>query len=431
MLHRKTQGWRSFFATSFFAVIVLTVGLTSVLFLTKAYAHFNLNVNIRIIHVSHEDGGLRMFIRLPMAYLVADKLGAEKADGTRDAAPFTTNKFEDEKLVHYLDVKALRDNPTGLGKLVTQGHAIIINGVPLTPTFKRLRAYPALQQVPFATLKEAETAIKGDVYKQGFIPTYVGDTVIDAEVFYPTSGAINRYEIQSTLDPMLPLQEETANLILDHAGSDTLTFRLRGLLAEPVEVSRSALKAFITFVVEGVRHIMAGADHILFVFCLVLGAISLPQLLWRITGFTIGHSLTLSAGFFGYTPQGAWFVPFVEITIALSIIYIAARVILKKVQDGMVMTTAIGLLHGLGFSFVLSEILKIDAPNLWQSLLAFNVGVEIGQVAIVVVSWLFLFILALKLPTRMEGIRGLMAGTAIAIASVWTGQRVLLFLSNL
>ncbi len=101
-------------------------------------------------------------------------------------------------------------------------------------------------------------------------------------------------------------------------------FRARGLLTEPVAISRSALSAVITFIKEGVPHIPGGLDHVLFVLCLVLGATRFKNLVWRVTGFTIGHSVTLSVGFFRFVPSGTWFVPTVETGIALSIIYAAA-----------------------------------------------------------------------------------------------------------
>ena len=235
----------------------------------------------------------------------------------------------------------------------------------------------------------------------------------------------------STLDPGLPGQEETANLILDYSPAGTQVFRARGLLAEPVTISRSVLSAVFTFTKEGVRHILEGLDHVLFVLCLVLGATGLRSLVWRATGFTIGHSVTLTAGFFGFVPSGAWFVPAVEMGIALSIIYAAAIAVLPRSQDHggerklIAVTCAIGLLHGLGFSFVLHKILQITSPDIWQSLLAFNVGVEIGQLLIIVAAWpLF------RLTERLSGRTWQMGRWAVAtgcttIALVWTGQRAL------
>jgi len=427
------KGWHRnsailFFLTTFLVVFCCIANL----FVMSAKAHFNLNVNIRIIHVSHEEDGLRMFIRLPMAYLVADKLGEEQSDGTLQPAPYTTNVSENGTLVHYLDPTSLHNDPAGLAKIILDGHLLKVGSIELNPEFKKLRAYPALKQVAFATLEEAENAMKGPVYHEDFKATYVGDTVIDAEVFYPTSEPVTAYKLQSTLDPKLPLQEETANLILDHKNSDTLTFRLRGLLSEPVDISRSAFKAFGTFIMEGQRHILIGVDHVLFVFCLVLGAVTFSSLLWRVTGFTIGHSITLSAGFFGYVPQGAWFVPLVEMVIALSIIY-AAVIAISQMQDNkgsLLITAAIGLLHGMGFSFVLSEILQIDSSNVWQSLLAFNVGVELGQIGIVLATWPLLYLLSKRFPERIGNIRWVLAMPCIVLASIWTGQRSLQLISS-
>ena len=76
--------------------------------------------------------------------------------------------------------------------------------------------------------------------------------------------AINLADCKS-LDPGLPGQENTANLILDYGPGGTKVFRARGLLAEPVAISRSALSAVVTFIKEGVRHILDGLDHVLFV----------------------------------------------------------------------------------------------------------------------------------------------------------------------
>ncbi len=396
-------------------------------------AHFNLNVNIRVIHIEHRRDHLRLLVRLPMAYLVADKLGAEKADGSRDPAPFTTNAMENGTLVHYLDADSLRLNPGGLAKIVADGHVVSADGKVLAAEIGRLRAYPAKKQVPFSSLEEADAALKGPVYQSDFETTYVGDTIIDAEILYRhDAGTPGALTLRSTLDPKLPLQDETANLVLDHRSGEPMIFRIRGLMAEPVEISSSPLAAVVTFITEGIRHILEGADHVLFVFCLLLGATTLRALLWRVTGFTIGHSVTLALGFFGYVPKAAWFVPLVETGIAASIIYAAAIAVSGKERPTAILITAlIGLLHGLGFSFVLSEILRIDAPNLWLSLLAFNIGIEIGQLAIALVLWPALFFCAKALPTRISTIRWALAVPCIAIAALWIGDRSVQFVAAL
>ncbi len=87
-------------------------------------------------------------------------------------------------------------------------------------------------------------------------------------------------------------------------------------------------------------------------------------------------------------------------------------------------TAAIGLLHGLGFSFVLHEMLKVDSPNLWASLISFNVGVEIGQVVLIVAVWPLL-ILGYRLWPRPTAYgRNTIAAACVAVAAVWTVERI-------
>ena len=288
------------------------------------------------------------------------------------------------------------------------------------------------KQAPFALLEEAEAALAGPPYPEEFEETYVGDTIIDVELIYPTGRRVGRYALRSVLDPGLPGQHDTANLILDHAATPPLIFRVRGLMAQPVEVSHSALEAAWTFVAEGVRHILEGTDHVLFVLCLVLGAATLGALAWRVTGFTIGHSVTLTLGFFGHVPTGTWFIPLVETGIALSIVY-AAAVALIAVGHRMttLVTALLGLLHGLGFSFVLSEILDLESPNLWHSLLAFNVGIEIGQLLIVLALWPLLALVAKRFPKRIGAVRWSVALPCIFVATIWTGERSMQLISSL
>jgi hypothetical protein len=90
-----------------------------------------------------------------------------------------------------------------------------------------------------------------------------------------------------------------------------------------------------------------------------------------------------------------------------------------------VVTCAIGLLHGLGFSFVLHKILQVTSPDIWRSLFAFNLGVELGQLTIVVIAWpLFRLIERLSQRAWRFGRWGV-AGRCAATGLFWTGQRAL------
>lgn len=397
-----------------------------------ASAHFELNANIRVIHVEHLDDGLRLYLRLPMPYLVAHLLGPEDADGEPEAAPYTINYRDAGKLLHSFDVDRFLAAPLGLGRLAAEGHRLTVEGRALAPEVEAVRAYPAYLQAPFADLAEARAAFDGPLYPEDEAASFVGDTVVDVGLRYRSDRPVRRYAFSSTLDPGLPGQAETENLLLDDLDGELLIFRKTGLLLEPIEVSRSPAASAWGFLLQGIRHILEGLDHVLFVLCLTIGALSLGNLLWRVTGFTIGHSVTLIAGFFGYVPSGAWFVPAVETGIAVSIIYAGVVAILSKPGAGtLAITTLIGLLHGLGFSFVLQEILRVDAPNLWHSLLSFNVGVELGQIGIVLLVYPVMRLLA-RFGERVSASgRWAVALGCILVAAVWTGERVLLLLEAL
>ena len=398
-----------------------------------AAAHFLLNANLRVAHVEHLDDGLRVYLRLPMPYLVAHLLGEEEEGGVPEPAPYTTNHYEGPDLVHYVDVDAVLEDPIGLGRYAAEGHRIVVGDRVLTPQIEATRVYPSLEQPIFTNLEQAREALRGPAYPDETAATYVGDTVVDVALRYVADGPIHSYTFAGALDPGLPGQEDTENILHDNLHGEVQTFTGKGLLiADGIAVSRTPLAAAWTFILEGVRHILEGLDHVLFVLCLTIGAVSLKALVWRVTGFTLGHTVTLIAGFLGYVPTAGWFIPLVETGIALSIIYAAVIAILHRPGGGtFLITTAIGLLHGLGFSFVLHEILSVDAPNVWESLLAFNLGVEIGQVAVVLAVWPLLFLIARWNAQIARVGRWAVAAPCIAVATFWAGERALSLLQGL
>lgn len=338
--------------------------------------------------------------------------------------------MENGKLTHYVNIEHLRADPLGLGQLAEQGFEFVKDGTRLTGEVEQLRLYRVGEEPNFATLSEAQAAFSSTQLQPDMsAPLYVGDSVVDVVLRYRSDGWIGSYSLASNLDPGLPGQEDTANLVLDYGQGQPKVFRSRGLLLEPLAIERSVFAPTKTFVVEGIRHILEGLDHVLFVICLVLGAQGLHSLLWRVTGFTLGHSVTLALGFFGFVPAGAWFVPAIETGIALSIVYAATIAILpaSRTSPGekrmFVVTCMIGLLHGLGFSFVLQNILQVTSPNIWQSLFAFNVGVEIGQLAIVLASWPILLLIRFLNVKAWKIIQVCVATVCICIASIWAFQR--------
>ena len=422
-------------------VLVFVIGLLAVLAVESAVpaaAHFMLDTRIRIIHVEHLADGLRVYIRLPFPLVVADLLGpADKLTGKRDPAPYTQDQVEDGTLMHYLDIGALRRDPLALGRLVGEGHGLFLADRRLPWTVEATRAHPAAEQPRFTTLDEARAAMQGPPFASAVDRIYAGDVVVDVQLHISYDRPVTHYWFASRLAPNLKNVEELANLLIDYGPAPPAVFRAVGTLKNPIEVNlvipqvaRASERmtwyaAFRKFVGQGTSHVFEGLDHVLFILCLAVGAGRLGYLLWRATGFTIGHSVSLSLGVLGFTPSGAWFVPTIEAAIAVSIIYAGVVAILRREAAATIAITAlIGLLHGFGFSFVLRTLLQVDTPHLWPSVVGFNAGVEIAQVAIIVAVWPLIFVLDTWLPRYSQTGRVVGALPCIAVAGFWTVERV-------
>jgi hypothetical protein len=131
----------------------------------------------------------------------------------------------------------------------------------------------------------------------------------------------------------------------------------------------------------GFFHILEGIDHLLFLLCLVIPFRRIRPLVALVTSFTIAHSITLIASALGFAPDLLWFPPLIEALIALSIVFMAfENIVGSNLQRRCLIAFAFGLVHGFGFSFALRESLQLAGSNVVAALLAFNVGVELGQI---------------------------------------------------
>jgi hydrogenase/urease accessory protein HupE len=190
-----------------------------------------------------------------------------------------------------------------------------------------------------------------------------------------------------------------------------------------------------TYLVFGMQHIWQGNDHLLFIACLVLIAGSWRRILITITGFTLAHSITLALAALELVRVP---VPPVEAVIALSIVFLAREIALDRRdtltwRHPIAVSSSFGLLHGFGFASALSDI-GLPQTEIPAALLAFNVGVEIGQVVFVatILSIFWLVTQSLK-KLKLESVNWLlniekpMAYTVGAITMFWTVERISAF----
>jgi hydrogenase/urease accessory protein HupE len=115
-------------------------------------------------------------------------------------------------------------------------------------------------------------------------------------------------------------------------------------------------QASVGFVRLGVEHILSGADHLLFLLCLIIPFRRIRGLIPVITAFTVGHSITLIGTAYGLAPIGKWFSPFIETAIAVSIVYMALENIVgASLGRRWIIAGIFGLVHGFGFADTLKE----------------------------------------------------------------------------
>ena len=175
------------------------------------------------------------------------------------------------------------------------------------------------------------------------------------------------------------------------------------------------------FVRTGFSHILGGLDHLLFVFCLVLPVRGWRSLVTIVTAFTLAHSLTLAAAALGFTPSARWFPPLVEVLIAASIVWLAIENIVlseERLAARWPVAFAFGLVHGFGFSFALANTLQFAGSNLLSALLAFNVGVELGQLAVLAAAVPLLWVVRRYAGAGRERLVTIL-GSVIVAHSAW------------
>jgi HupE / UreJ protein len=406
------------------AALSLFICLTGLMGAGSVHAHPLTTRNVRVIHLDAAGADAVAYIRLTLPLLVGNGVAPPSAGVPVPAAPFTLSRWESGLPFWYADIDAIRSNARELGRLVVEGHTVAVDGATIPGRLLSVAVHPRGHVPPFDTVAQAATAVAPVPWPDEVTEIDSGYVIVDTAVAYTVPRNIRRLTVSSRLAPGALGEVATVNLLVDHRDRDAVYYRATGLLTEPLVIAPGPLEGAGSFVRGGIDHILSGMDHVLFVACLVMGAAGVGALASRITGFTIGHSVTLAAGFFGFAPRMAWFEPGVEAAIAASILVAGASSLLGRGGRSLILvTTAIGLVHGFGLSFSLRDLLAIDGPNILPGLAAFNVGVEIGQLAIGLS--VFLLFRALRPFGRTDrSLRFATVTACVATAVVWLVDRV-------
>ena len=228
---------------------------------------------------------------------------------------------------------------------------------------------------------------------------------------------------QGILDVLFdyPIQSDrshfTIHMAFDRLGIRVVTalrFMPPGGVVRPYELEGDAgvvpldprwSQAVLSFVSLGFFHILDGTDHLLFLFCLLIPFRRIWTLVPIVTAFTVAHSITLIAAAYNYAPGALWFPPLIETLIATSIVYMALEnIAVATPSRRWIITFLFGLVHGFGFSFGLQHTMQFAGSHLLTSLLSFNLGVELGQLLVLVLmvpalDLVFRFVVAERMGT--------------------------------
>ena len=280
-----------------------------------------------------------------------------------------------------------------------------------------LRIYEGDERLPPPSIEDVRISLQGDRSFTNYdkaLALVTGPRLPDDTTLYWTEGMLDvlfDYPIQSdrsrfSIDPAfgrLGLHVVTALRFLPPGGA-VRAFEYQG---NPglVRLDPRWYQASLRFVQLGFFHILDGTDHLLFLFCLVIPFRRLRALVPVVTAFTVAHSLTLIASAYGMAPDALWFPPLIETLIAMSIVYMALENIVgANVERRWLITFGFGLVHGFGFSFALRQTLQFAGAHLLTSLLSFNVGVELGQILVLLalipaLELVFRFVVAERMGT--------------------------------
>jgi hypothetical protein len=257
-------------------------------------------------------------------------------------------------------------------------------------------------------------------------PPSAGRASIEVVVLYACAAPIRNLTIRDGIDALLGVDHHTiadiqwpggARQVIFEKGQRTASIVITG----DVSLERGAASQLVFYVGLGIEHIIGGIDHLLFLAALLALARGVWQTVKIVTAFTVAHSITLSLAALGLVDVPA---AIVEPLIAASIVWVAVENLVAPAGVGRrwLVAGAFGLVHGLGFASALIE-LDLGRDALLRALVGFNVGVELGQLAFVVV-FLPPFIWA----SRADHLPRLPQFLSVLVAlagAVWLVQRLL------
>lgn len=401
-------------ATILFGLVLATAGSVA------AQAHFSQGAKVRTIVVTRDADGVTAFVRAPAPLLFADLLDNARRTGTPLDTDVIYSLEAETGPVFYISLDAIDADADGFARQLENALIWSQNGRAVDATLAGFRLRAGEPEAHPASAADVEAAMQEPGVDRD--PLF-GEAVIDMELRLSPPVPDGAIEVVSAYPPIPLLEGVTVeNSITDARSSSPTTFTAPGQLEEPATIGGPVWRTVAQFIKQGVLHIVEGIDHVFLVVCLALGVGAHRRLIWIVTAFTLGHSATLIATFLGVAPDWPWFIPAVETAIAATVLYAAAAAYWQR-MDSVAVIAGVGLLHGLGFSFVLGDILGRDSPNLIPALAAFNVGIEIGQLTIIGATLAVVAVMTRLSGSKTPILRNAALAAIAAISAWWVIER--------
>ena len=333
---------------SMLTMVMLAVGLS-----TAAGAH-EVRPSVADITVAHDDVTVQLTIMLEPVLAGID-LGA--VENTNDSALSGQNDA-----LRALDPDALRAEFDAAWPAIAASIVLRAGDARLVP------------EVRAVTIPEVgDTDLPRDTILKLVAPLPAGDT----PVVFGLDAELGSVAVRQQAD-----------------GASYSAFLQGGAVSDPLPrgeiATQTTADVIAKYVISGFEHIIPlGIDHILFVLGLFFFSLAWRPLLWQVSAFTLAHTITLAMATLGVVTVSP---AIVEPLIAASIAYVAIENIMHKEDrtigwSRIAVVFGFGLLHGLGFASVLGDFGLNDGQFI-VSLIAFNVGVELGQIAVIAVAFL-------------------------------------------